>query len=100
VDPKLAPSELLRTQGAVPRAIFLRSYIHVEQTESQEKKENNKRLIADPPPRLTSFVVSGVSGTLPLTLTARWPWYALVRHMNPSEDFQSWGACFDAPDGR
>jgi len=55
VGPKLVPSELPRTQGVVPRTIFLRSHIHVEQTESQKKKGNNKRLIADPPPHLTSL---------------------------------------------
>jgi hypothetical protein len=50
------PSELPQTQGVVPRtAIFLRSRIHVEQTESQQKQGNNKCLIADPPPRTTSF---------------------------------------------
>jgi hypothetical protein len=42
VDPKLVPSELQRPQGVVPRTIFLRSHIHVEQTESQEKQGNNK----------------------------------------------------------
>jgi hypothetical protein len=55
VDPKFVPSELPRTQGVVPHGLFLRSHIHVEQTESQEKQETTS-LIADPPPRaLTSF---------------------------------------------
>jgi hypothetical protein len=63
VDPKLVPSGLPRTQGVLPHGLILRAFAYPrianangkrKQTESQEN-QGTTSLIADPPPRLTSF---------------------------------------------
>jgi hypothetical protein len=76
VDLKLVPSELPRTQGVVrlTGCPFLRSHIHVEQTESQEKQGNNKS-------DRRSTGQQCLWGAITLASTARWPLCApLVRH--------------------